>query len=453
MARWYSCNVLNPGAQILNLWQFVAKSDKFHLQREESKLPSEALPEKVVGKDWQTLFQPRLNIAWLLTDKVFLRVIQLPKSDFAEMQSMVELQLEKLSPLPVTQIVWGFELLPQTEGEMQTAIVIIIARSHIEEFLGELEGHGYLADRLELPFIDQLRATDLRENGVWIYPGPGTNNHSGLVAWWYDGTLRNLSLIHLPPEEDRQARLQEQLAHMNWAGELEGWLTSTPRYFLVADEAAAAEWSPLFTSQQTVQILPPLPAPDLAALTATRATREDLRTNLLPPEYAVRYRQRLVERLWVRGLGAILLIYLAGVVVYLGWVQYAKFHQRGLEKQMTSVGVQYTNTVQLRERVRVMQDQVDLQFAALNSYKAVAENLPPELTLDTLTFERGRKITLFGTAAKDDFGKVQDFNEALRKTTVKNLPLFSKLSAPNSSPRGNQMSWNFSCDIKQTEPE
>lgn len=453
MARWYSCNVLNPGAQILNLWQFVAKSDKFHLHREESKLPSEALPEKVVGKDWQTLFQPRLNIAWLLTDKVFLRVIQLPKSDFAEMQSMVELQLEKLSPLPVAQIVWGFELLPQTEGEMQTAIIIIIARGHIEEFLGQLEGHGYLADRLELPFIDQLRATDLRENGVWIYPGPGMNNHSGLVAWWYEGTLRNLSLIHLPPEEDRQARLQEQLAHMNWAGELEGWLTSMPRYFLVADEAAAAEWSPLFTSEQTVQILPPLPAPDLAALTAKRATREDLRTNLLPPEYAVRYRQRLVERLWVRGLGAILLIYLAGVVVYLGWVQYAKFHQRGLEKQMSSVGVQYTNTVQLRERVRVMQDQVDLQFAALNSYKAVAENLPPELTLDTLTFERGRRITLFGTAAKDDFGKVQDFNEALRKATVKNLPLFSKISAPNSSPRGNQMSWNFSCDIKQTEPE
>src|SRR5260221_11489416 len=96
------------------------------------------------------------------------------------MQSMLELQLEKLSPMPVAQVVWGFELLQPTatpdamttlEGEMQTVIVIVVSRAYVEEFLGQLETHGYMADRLELPLLDQLRATPVKEDGAWIYPG------------------------------------------------------------------------------------------------------------------------------------------------------------------------------------------------------------------------------------------------------------------------------------------
>src|SRR5438874_1614634 len=158
MARWHSCNILETASNTRYLWQFSAGGGgKVTLQRQEARTASEPLPEKLVAKDWQTLFQPRLNVAWIPAEHVFLRVVQLPKADLAETRSMVELQLEKLSPLPVAQIVWGFELLAHPGAEMQTAVVIIIGRSRVEEFLGQLEGHGYLADRLELPFLDQLR--------------------------------------------------------------------------------------------------------------------------------------------------------------------------------------------------------------------------------------------------------------------------------------------------------
>src|SRR6266511_2555029 len=103
MARWHSANVLGAGGDVRYLWQFSARS--FNLQREESKLPKEPFSPKIVIKDWHTLYQPKLNIAWLPADRVFLRVVQLPSTDdLAEMTSMVELQLEKLSPLPVTHI-------------------------------------------------------------------------------------------------------------------------------------------------------------------------------------------------------------------------------------------------------------------------------------------------------------------------------------------------------------
>ena len=452
MARWHSCNVLQPGSQVHQLWQFSAK---FALQRQEPKRPTEPLPAKIVGKDWQTLFRPKLNIAWLAADKVFLRVIQLPKSDAAETQSMVELQMEKLSPWPVAQVVWGFELLPQSAGEMQTAIVIVVARSYVEEFLGQLEGRGYLADRLELPFLDQLRGTRISEDGAWIYPAAGGDNYSCLVSWWSGGTLRNLGLLHLPANERRGAALQEQLAQINWAGELEGWLTGPPRYHLVADPESAVAWKPLFPEEQSVVIVPPLPAAELAALTCKRVASDGQNTNLLPPEYAARYRQQFIDHLWMRLLGATLVVYLLGIGIYFGWAYAASVKLNGVQKEIAGLGASYTNALQLKERVKVLRDQLDLQYAALDCYKAVAETLPEGVTLDSLNFDRGRKIAFFGSAEKAGLREVQEFNDALRNVKVREQPLFSKISAPsfNDKPGGQQSSWSFNCELRRVDNE
>ena len=96
---------------------------------EEKRREVARLPARLIAKDWRGLFQRKLNIAWLPPEHAFLRVAQFPRSDFQETLSMVELQLEKLSPLPVTQIVWTMHSLPQASGDMQTVILTIVARS------------------------------------------------------------------------------------------------------------------------------------------------------------------------------------------------------------------------------------------------------------------------------------------------------------------------------------
>ena len=114
-----------------------------------------------------------------------------------------------------------------------------------------------------------------------------------------------------------------------------------------------------------------------------------------------------------------------------------------------------TNTIQLRDKVRVLQEQIDLQFAALDCYKAVADLLPSELTLDSFSFERGTKLTLFGTASENDVPKITDFNSELRKVTLTNgQPLFSKVLPASINVRvGQQKSWSFTCELKRTETE
>ena len=107
-------------------------------------------------------------------------------SDFDETLAMVELQLEKLSPMPVAQIVWSIHVLPHAEGNLQTVIVMIVARNAVEEFLGQLEGQGYLADRLELPLLDQLQATTITpERRLDL---SGSARAAGMRRWWRGGT-------------------------------------------------------------------------------------------------------------------------------------------------------------------------------------------------------------------------------------------------------------------------
>src|SRR4051794_21427354 len=201
--RWHFCNVLDASADARRVWQFDARSEAFNLSRELTARNGDPLPANVVAKSWGTLFKRKLNVAWLPSENVFLRVAQFPASTPDETRSMVELQLEKLSPIPVTQALWTMHVLPSQganaeEGaKLQTIVVIIVARDVVEAFLGKLEGQGYMADRLELPMLDQLQATPITGDGAWVYPETGSATGRALVAWWYGGVLQNLALLTL----------------------------------------------------------------------------------------------------------------------------------------------------------------------------------------------------------------------------------------------------------------
>ena len=80
MARWHSCNVLHVGADKRRVWQFDARNGQFALGREQTAAGGEALPYALVTKTWRSLWQPKLNIAWLPPENVFLRVIQIPRA-------------------------------------------------------------------------------------------------------------------------------------------------------------------------------------------------------------------------------------------------------------------------------------------------------------------------------------------------------------------------------------
>lgn len=457
-----ACNVLELAADRRRLWCFdVASNGAAELDEEFSGPAGEALPAKQVAKDWHALFSSRLNIAWLPAGSVFLRVAQFPKCDRAELLSMVELALEKISPLPVAQIVWTVESVParsSVPSEMQTVIVLIAVRHEVEKFLGTLEGRGFLADRLEAPLLHQVLATKVEGDGTWVYPGSGADINSCLIAWWYGGELRSLTLVKLTGPEHWQRELGEVLAKSAWAGELEGWLTGPPRYRLVSVPEDQEVWLRVLreVSDGPVDISKPCDAATLALLAAQRAARGESRANLLPPEFATRYRQQFVDSVWIRGLGALVALYLLGVAGYFVMLQQAQQQHADLQKQVNDLSGSYTNALVTKARIQVLQEQIALKYAAIESLKAVSAKLPEGMQLTDFAFQRGQKIALRGTVPAEQIGKLTDYSSALQSATLNGVPLFKSVSAPTSQSSGaaaSQFSWTLACELRGPEIE
>ena len=429
------------------LWQFATGNGEVALNSEHRLAPDAALPAKLVAKNWRSLWRKKLNIAWLPAEQVFLRVVDLPKCDHAELLSMIELQLEKLSPLPVNQIVWSFEPLPHPTESLQTVIVIIAERNVVEEFLGNRERSGYLPDRLQLPFLHQLPGTTVDHDSAWIYLHPTETQTVGLVAWWIGGALRHLNLLHLANGEPGAAALVTQLNNIAWAGELEGWLTSPPRWHLVADRQSAGAWETTLRewSGESVETSEPISPMALASLSAQSAARAETKVNLLPAEFSARYRQQFVDRLWMRGLGALAVVYVVGVLIYLGAVQVLKLQQTRVEKQVASLSGSYTNALRLKERVRILNEQVNLKYAALDCWKVASELLPPEFTLTSFSFSRGNRLTLRGTSEPDQQVKITEYNSHMSEARLNGKPVFKKVNPATYDVHG----WYFECDLDQ----
>jgi hypothetical protein len=486
MARWHSCNILQIASDANRLWQFDAKGGSFALNREHRGALDEPVPARFIAKSWSSLWQPRLNVAWLPLENVFLRVVELPKSNFEETFAMVELQLEKLSPMPVAQIVWTMHVLShpgdapsrgkagaeaaaagETKVEdLQTVVVVIAERSVVEEFLGKLEGRGYLADRLEVPMLDQLEATPATEDGlsrqseaaadVWMYPLVLAGQNAVLVAWWCGGALRSLSYVVVPPAGDRANNLKAQLAQLAWAGELEGWLTAPPnRWHLVADPANATEWENALREglSEPVQVTPPLPPAELAAHTARRAASSGSRATLLPAEFPARYQQQFVDRLWLRGLVTTGVLYAIGVAIYFCATGFLAIQTHKVEQAVADQSGNYTNALQLKAQYDVLKERQELKYAALDCWKIVAEQLPANITLQRFSFADGKRLSLGGTAAPDQVNTLFDFNTAMQKVTANGRPMFNSHGGEpvNPHPAGNGVTWSFSLQLQNTE--
>jgi hypothetical protein len=470
MARWNSCNILHVAPDAKRVWQFDAKGGGFALDREQRVAHTERFSARGIAKNWLSLWQPKLNIAWLAQENVFLRVVELPASPFEETLAMVELQLEKLSPLPVTQIVWTLHVMgtyqsqPKADGtveHLQTVVVVMAGRTAVEEFLGRLEQDGYLADRLETPLLDQLEAVTPTDDGAWLFPFSLGGQNAALVAFWSGGALRNLSLVTLPAAGERAKELRDQLAHILWSGELEGWLLSPPKWHLVADPANATEWETVLRAglNEPVQIMAPPSPVELAARTAKRAAAAG-KSNLLPEEFTTRYHEQFVDRLWLRGLLYAGVTYVLGLVVYFCAVGFLGIQTHKIEGAVAKISGSYTNEQQLMARYNVLKERQDLKYAALDCWQTVAEALPPGISIKRFNFTEGKHLSLSGACAPDQISLITDpnaFYDGVRKARLNGQPMFGAMPDASdqflSHTQGKDVVWSFGLELLRAETE
>lgn len=455
--RWHSCNVLQNVPPLCRLWRFAINNGEVSLAAHQEFIPGQAFPSQSVQRGWGDLWRPRLNVAWLPADQVYLRVVHLPKGDPGELRPMIELQLEKLSPAPVNQVVWTYQPVPHPEPDQQSAIVIIADRGSVESYLGGLEDRGYLADRLELPWLHHVLAGRPTSDQTCIYLITRDAVLLCLTAWWYDQTLQYVELFQLDNTDSAPSRVVDQLVRVGWAGEIEGWLTVPPRWRLTASSDDIESWEPRLREKLgddlETEVVPDLA--DLAHTAARRSVRGESTANLMPAEHQARYRQQFVDRLWMRGLGALILVYLFFVLLFFAGVKFLEHQEGRLRAELAAISGSYTNALELKERVRVFTEQAELKYAALNSLRVTAELLPPEIMLTSFAFSGGRSLRLTGTVAPGQKERVTEYNTDLKNATIDDIPLFDKqkVEAPSIVEQGASVQWSFTADLNRVFTE
>jgi hypothetical protein len=228
------------------------------------------------------------------------------------------------------------------------------------------------------------------------------------------------------------------------------------KWHFVADDQSGAVSDALFTGWTDIPPVrhPALDRKGLARFSAKRAASQEPTADLLPVDFAAKYHQQYVDRLWMRGLGAVIALYIAGVFVYMIALQVLSYKTTRVHNEVAGLSTTYTNVLRLKERVQVLQEQLNLKYAALDCFKVTSELLPADFSLINLQFGRGGTLQVVGTAPSGQEQTVIDYNESMRNATVNGERLFKEVSPPEFPSRAGAqvVNWNFHCTLNFKEP-
>jgi hypothetical protein len=170
----------------------------------------------------------------------------------------------------------------------------------------------------------------------------------------------------------------------------------------------------------------------------------------VPTEFTARYQQQFVDHLWLRGLAVAFVLYLLAVMGYAASTQYYSYRASQLKQTASQLAPAYTNAIALRDRLKIVQEQAGLQYAAIDCLLAVSERLPGALSLESFNFQGGSRLFLSGMVSGEDQARVTEFNSDLRKAVVDGQPLFEEggVEAPTTTPRGRDLyRWSFAAEL------
>ena len=473
-------NFLIPGVVTHRIHQFECVGADFKAPRSQDCTIHQKPKENWSVKDYRNLLRQKVNVSWASVEDVFLKVIHLPGESPEELRMMVELQLEKISPVPLAQLVWDIQVLPDPvplpmperdpahpeevlNPMYRYAVVVLMAeRTAIENLLALLEESAFHADRIELPFLHEILQSPGTRDGLYIYPMRSGSRNLAVTAWWTQGQLQNIDMIYLPVDETWKTIFPIQLNQVIWAGQLAGWLKEQFSWTLVVpaedDEALPiADWNTLLTDLYGEgKFDKRMTEPEMARLNCSLICSGPT-ANLLPPEFAGTYRQKYVDKLWLQGITAAVAAYLIFCLVYFGGATFADFQNSRAEAKIQLLNGDYQTALKLREQLDLLQLQHSLKFAALDCYRLTAELLPPELKLTRFNFNGGADISYVGEAPSEQIGAVTTFNEQLSRALTYGdnpVPFFKKVNPPTSVQKAgapDTLTWRFTCELNLPE--
>ncbi len=393
----------------------------------------------------------RLHVG-LPAETLLLRVVALPHASAEELRGMVELQMDKISPFPVEDMVFSHEVLER--GAELSRVLVVAARLNGLEDVGRLlKGAGVQAERLDAammgwwPLLHEIEAVPASGRHVHLMVHEGGSDML-VTLNGHPIAMRRLPEIGADADAQTWARdMVWEINHSLMALELEhgGEADDSMTVWHGGGQARAGatalhdlcENKP---EQRSLEELPPL-----SEGLARRALRGDAGLLDLTPqrwrsdERRQRFRKRMKQAaaalaaLWVAGMGLVF----GGAMVQSRWVETLRLRQAEWAEPADQVR-------DMRERVRMIRRFAVTDHSAIECLREVARLLPDGVELTSFTYRKGEGIQIAGQA-----GTIDQVYEYQTRMDGSELFVRVSLSGPRLDTRRGQQVFDMDIDLPE----
>ena len=377
----------------------------------ESQEENGPTADELLAKQLRAL-APRLkgecNVA-LPAERLLIRVLDLPTTDPEEIEAMIELQIEKISPFPVDRLQIGYERLGETETTAR--VMVVGARLEDVDRIGDLfHGAGLTPRWIDVDVLGWWHLLRKEERvakfGREVVLLEESHRQTLIVAQ----AGAPLAIRALPEageltEEEQYAVVVEEIDYTLTSLETEWgavdhihyaiWYDRDPPEALAAAlQEATGEEAPM----RTLNDLPPLSQ----ALAERASERDEARVDLAPPDWEEQDEARSTWRTLVLATSILLVVWVALLAAF----QVALGMRRA---ELTDVRARRQGLIepvqQIRETMKKVEDlrgYTDRTYSSLEVLREVAVAMPPEIDLSSFTFTKGGSVGVHGEAARED---------------------------------------------------
>lgn len=382
--------------------------------------------------------------------RVLFKVMDLPVCDPQEMDSMIRLQMDKISPFPDDHLVVAYEVLRETETNRR--VLLAGAQKGLIDSVGTLCS----AAGLDLCRIDS-------EAIVWwqvlqaCEPAPLSERHVLGIVEHNQTTLFTLqdklplafNFLHNAAgltADEYAAELIHEVYAVNLALDIEqepaplSRLKFWPEKPPLANDSELPPWHTQVAEALKCEIeyISLEALPDLSAGIARRFFEPPFQPRLepagaeavldfIPTEWRKTAAARSLRKKLLLTSFLILLLWALGMSVFFGGYYLTKKHTERLDAEIQALKEPSEAVRVLQSKMRSFEQSLERRRLALESLREISQLLPKGAILTSFQFRRNRSVILRGEAENVD--PIYDFKEALDQS-----PLFDKVDMGSVQP-------------------
>ncbi len=353
-------------------------------------------------------FGRRIAVA-LSSERLLLRIMSLPSDEEDELQSMVQLQVDKLSPFADADTVWSYEILASEDGSSHV-LVAMAGKKFLDRVSFVLKSAGIRFERLDcgsmglIQALSDAGAVDGIGREVIIFPGAKTAE----ILVFQDGRPVAVRTADMPEDsgpEEAGLELGRDIAYTLLSLEVEHGVAAEQRIRAWVPEsldpaviAAAGRETDAEISCESMD--------ELSSVAEGVAVRESSRRRGLLDLTPLEWRQARLEKGfkkrvigWTTG---IIVFWLALVGLGMGFLQVQRTDLAELKARDEELNRSFLDVRELRARALMFTHYTDKSHSALDSLWEISRKLPDGVELRSFAYRKGEFLRITGEASQVD---------------------------------------------------